>query len=133
MNALSKLNIGDTVSFEVHPQILGTGFKRVKILAILDMDTAKYWIDPVAMHINVFPSLPSGVVNRADGYSYVKIQYPNGEVTCLGLPWIRSSSIVRHEGGKMTIRFDDITVEDMDKVMLALSSNGHVPDFVDRE
>lgn len=132
MSVLSKTNIGDTVSFDVHPQILGTGFKRVKILAYLDMDTAKYWIDPVAMHINVYPFLPPTTPNRADGYNYVKIQFPNGEVTCLGIPWIREETIERHAGGMMTLRWDDVSIEEMDKIMLALSSNGHEPTFVDR-
>lgn len=132
MTVLSKMGLGDTVSFDVYPQILGTGFKRVKVLAFLDMDTAKYWIDPLAMHINVYPSIPQTTPNRADGYSYVKIQFQNGDVTCLGIPWIREETIEKHQGGSMSIRWNDITVEEMDKIVLALTSNGHYPDVVDR-
>lgn len=126
MASINALKLGDTVSFDVYPSaILGTSFKRVKVLAILDMDSARQWIDPVAMHINVYPTLPEGTPNRPSDYYYVKIRLPNGQVTCLGLPWIREETITVHDQTTMRVTIENIGPEDVERVIKALSANGY--------
>lgn len=125
MSVIEKMKLNATVSFDVFPSaVLGSGFTRVKVMAILDADTAKHWIDPIAMHINVFPTLPNGTPNDAYGYMYAKIRLQNGKDTCVGLPWIREETIVEHVRGTMVITLEDITIAEQTRAVEALSANG---------
>ena len=126
MASIESLKMGDVVSFDVFPTaILGTSFKRVKVVGILDMDSAKQWIDPVALHVNVFPTLPSGTPNDPSDYYYVKIKMIDGQVTCLGLPWIREESIVVHENSTIKLTIESVGVDDVEKIVRALAANGY--------
>jgi len=120
-----EIEIFSTVSFEVYPQqILGDGFNNVKILAIIDADTAKNWIDPAARHAEVYPTLPAGSIDRFDQYLYLKIGLNNGDTTVLGLPWIKKSSYVVQTNKTMRIILDGINLSDEPRVRAALNSNG---------
>lgn len=120
-----QLPFNSTVSFEVYPfQILGDGFNNAKVLAIVDAETAQYWIDPVSMHAAVFPTLPQGTVNKHDGYMYVKLRLSNGQTTAIGLPWIRSESLRIINTRKLQLTIDNVTAEDEPRVLRALSANG---------
>lgn len=118
-------NIGLTYSFEVWPNnILGNDFKNVRVLAILDRDSANQLISTQSMHVNVYPYLPAGTPNNPGQYNYIKIQTASGAVTCLGLPWIKESSIRVVEYKKMLITLDGITMEDVVRAQNALIKNG---------
>ncbi len=126
MSALSQLTIGSTVSFDVYPAaIIGSSFDDVKVLAILDMDTASFWIDPLALHINVKPSLPDGVPDDPQDYQYLKLKHPNGNVEVIGVPWIREDTISHSQAGTLVITVDDVGPEDRDTIVRALSANGY--------
>ncbi len=126
MSALSQLTIGSTVSFDVYPAaIIGSSFDDVKVLAILDMDTASFWIDPLALHINVKPSLPDGVPDDPQDYQYLKLKHPNGNVEVIGVPWIREDTISHSQAGTLVITVDDVGPEDRDTIVRALSANGN--------
>lgn len=118
---------GKVVSFSVRPTgLIPTVFSRVKVLAVLDPDTAIVFIeDPAAVHANVFASLPVGTPNSFRGYNYVKLQLANGEVTCLGLPWIDFSTLVVHENATMTITVNNISNSDVEPIRQLLVRNGY--------
>lgn len=129
--SVEKLAIGNTVSFDVYPEILGTPYQRVRVLAVLDMDTTRYLnFDPVAMHANVYPSLPAGTPNRPDGYSYLKLRLENGTITCVGIPWIREDSIELHTGGSLKLMWNNVTEEQRNRIIITLRANGQLPDSI---
>lgn len=126
MSAMSKMNLGDTVSFDVYPSsILGTKFSNCKVLAFLDMDSATQWIDPVAMHVNVYPTLPKGTPNKASGYNYVKVKLANGTVTCVGDPWIKAETIKVITSSKIQIIVEDTGPDDVQRLANILQQNGY--------
>ena len=100
MQVNNKFSVGDVISFSVfHPSILGTGFNRVKVLAVLDADTAKLMgIDPIALHAAIYPFFEpvenKTTYKKYNDYLYVKLQMPNGDITALGLPWMNMDSVV---------------------------------------
>lgn len=125
MLTISQLVLNSTVSFDLHPsQLLGTGYKRAKLLAIMDAATAAHWIDPVAQHANVFPTLPVGTPNRYDAYPYLKLKLASGDITAIGLPWIKDETFVVATTRSIRITIDDVSPTDQENIMLSLSANG---------
>lgn len=117
--------IGLTYTFEVYPNaILGTDFKNVKVLAILDKDSANQIISTQSMHVNVYPYLPSGTPNNPGGYNYIKILTQSGAITCIGIPWIKDSTVTVVEFKRANVVIDGITLEDGPKIAAALLKNG---------
>jgi hypothetical protein len=125
------LQFGNVITFEVYPaSIIGTRFQDVKVLGLLDKDTANLWIDADAMHLNVFPTLPNGVPNNPDDYQYVKLKHLNGAVSVIGIPWIRTDSVVVSTRGTLTLSVKNVTPVDMDRIVRAINANGYAVDTV---
>lgn len=125
MSIYDKFSINDVVSFDVYPTaILGSGYKNVKVLAILDADSARGFIDPRTMHAQVYPTLPDGTPNHFDDYSYLKVKMANGTVTAIGAPWIRSESLVVVSSTKIRITADNVPPEKHAKVVEVLANIG---------
>ena len=126
MSIYHYLQFGNVISFDVYPSaILGTEFKDVQVLATLDKDTAMLWIDADSMHINVFPTLPPGVPDDPNQYQYVKLRHTNGNVSVIGIPWIRAQTVEVSTRGTLTILVENATPEDRERVVRALSANGY--------
>lgn len=120
------LVFGKTLSFDVYPgTVIGSTFSNVKVLAILDRDTANIWIDTAAMHVNVYPMLPNGVPDDPSQYQYVKLQHPNGKISVVGIPWINESTIQVIEVGTLVITVDNVGVDDRERIINALNANGY--------
>lgn len=131
--SIYNVQIGQRFSFEVYPTaILGNNFRDVRLEGIISARTAaSYGVDIEALHANVYPSLPPGTApNDPFQYNYIRIQYPSGELAVLGIPWIRQETIQISTGGRVTLAFEDKTQADLDRILLALSSNGYRPDVV---
>lgn len=126
MATINDFDLGSTVSFDVWPEgILGTGFKRMKVMGFLDADSARNYIDPVSMHANVFPTLPEGSApDDPYDYHYVKLKMVDGGITCVGLPWIKAASIEVHESNTLKLTIENISTEDIERVKTALAANG---------
>lgn len=127
MATINKLDINKHFTFDVYPDaILGSSFQNVKVLAILDADTAKGYIDPQAMHVNIYPTLPVGlgVPNDPSQYQYIKIRFPNGNVTAIGIPWIVEDSIVEETTQALQFTIENVNPADRETIMLALSGIG---------
>lgn len=120
------LIFGNVLSFEVYPaSIIGTRFQDVKVMGLLDKDTANFWIDADALHINVFPTLPDGVPDDPSEYQFVKLKHLNGAVSVIGVPWIRTDSVLVSTRGQLTLTVDDVTPIDMDRIVKAINANGY--------
>lgn len=131
--SLLDVQLGQRFSFEVYPAaVLGNNFRDVRMEAMLNARTAaSFGVDIQALHANVYPTLPEGSTpNDALQYNYIRVQYQSGEYAVIGVPWIRPESIVISAGGKLVLTFMDKTQTDIDRIMLALSSNGYRPDDI---
>lgn len=132
MPSINDVQIDQRFSFEVYPaSIIGNNFKDVKLDGIISARSATtFGVDIVSLHAQVYPTLPPGTPNDPFKYSWVRVTYPNGETVTLGVPWIRPESIVVSAGGRVTIMFENKSQSDVDRMLLALSSNGFRPDDV---
>lgn len=86
--------IGQTVSFEVYPSnIIGTSFKNVIIRSVGDHSGVTDF-NPATMHANVFPTVPQGqIVDDFRKYNYLRIELANGNITHIGIPWIKANTL----------------------------------------
>lgn len=117
--------VGQNYSFDVYPtNILGTDFKNVKVLAILDCDSANQIIQTKPMHINVFPFLPAGTPNNPEQYNYLKILTASGTTTAIGIPWIKENTVVAVNYKKAIVEIEPVNLEDGPKIAAALIKNG---------
>jgi hypothetical protein len=122
---IQDLPLGAMVSFDFHPvAMLGTGYKNAKLLAVLDADTARQFIDPVAKHANVYPTLPVGTPDKYDGYYYLKLRLANGSIDVVGIPWIKDETFVQVTTKSMRLTVENVAAADQNKVLEALSANG---------
>lgn len=123
-------SIDDGISFNVYPAaLLGNSFTRVKVLAVVDADTAKLLgIDPVALHAAIYPTLPlenKVIYKKYNDYKYIKVKLPNGTTTALGLPWINMSTVqvITTATARFTVTLDNPT--QVDAVVALLNANGY--------
>lgn len=112
-------------SFNVHPvPVLGNSFKNVTVVALMDREQANKEIDTNALHVQIFPYLPTGTPNRADGYDYVKIKFPSGNTTVLGLAWIVEDSVEQVTSTTVSVKINNATPSDVTRIRNALVQNG---------
>lgn len=121
-------NIGDTISFDVYPAtILGSAFKDVKVLGVVDADLAvSIGYDVISKHANVYPTLPEGEVeDNPRSYQYLLIQFMNGNRDVVGLPWIDRDTVTRRTTTKVVIEIDGAGSADIPIMIEAMAENGY--------
>lgn len=120
-----NLEIKQVYSFDVYPvALLGNNFKNVTIVGVMDQEQANREIDTQALHIQVYPTLPAGTPNRPDGYNYVKIKFPSGNTTILGMAWIKDSTVVQVSTSTITAVISNVAPTDVSRLRDALIQNG---------
>lgn len=113
------------MSFNTHATaILGTNFKRVRVLGILDHESAMNYINVPIMAVNIYPSLPAGTTKNYQNYQYLKLRHSNGETSCIAIEWIDKSTFTVHEGVNIEFRVEDANVADVDRIREILAFNG---------
>ncbi|MBE0438159.1 MAG: hypothetical protein IBX57_00130 [Gammaproteobacteria bacterium] len=126
MTLKDYLEYGNIISFDTYPaSIIGARFEDVKVMALLDKETAKQYIDPDTLHVNVYPLLPAGSPDDPDAYQYVKLKHPNGNITVIGTPWIIPDTLSIVNKGNLTILIEDVTVTDREVILRAIKDNGY--------
>lgn len=130
MTTINEINIGQRFSFEVYaPGRLGNNFKDVRLEGSMSAQmAANYGVDIYALHQNVYNSLPANTPNDPLQYSWVRIQMPNGDYQCLGVPYIRQESIQVSTGGSVILTFQNKTDADVQRILMSLSAIGQSPD-----
>ncbi len=122
----SDIELGSTVSFELHPSMLiAAGYTRAKVEGILGAADARRYADIDALHVQVYPTLPPGTPNRADGYYYLKLKLISGESTIVGLPWIKDNTYQKVEAGTLRFIIQDVNQSDETIVREALAGLGY--------
>lgn len=123
---VTDVKIGDLINFTLHTNsALEMEYDGAKVLAILDSETARTWIDPIALHTNLFSSLPDGTPNDPDGYSYFKLRLSNGNTTCIGLPWIDETTLEISGRGTLQLEVEDVSSTDIAEITKAIAAVGY--------
>lgn len=118
-------NIRGVYNFDVYPAVLlGTDFKNVTVLALMDFETANKEIDARARHVNFYPYLPAGTPNNPAAYDYIKIKTTAGNTTILGVAWINLDTVVEVESRTASVTIKDVTASDVPRIKQALAQNG---------
>lgn len=119
---------GKIVSFDVYPvAILGNNYNTVKILSIVDYDTARLLTDPSNTAISVYPSLPSGTPKDYKRYKYLKLEHVNKQISCIAIEWINLSTIVFHTDIIVTVKLKLDNIDTVDKLRRLLIANNLSP------
>lgn len=125
MLTIEDLPLNATVSFNFYADhVLGTGVTRAKVLAYLDAETAGLYIDAAAMYANVLPSIPGTVALDFRAYPYIKLRLANGQTLVVSLAWIRDDSLHIDTTRRMQLVIDNVSPEDQNLILEALSANG---------
>lgn len=121
-----NFQIRGVYSFDVYPAaLMGTSFKNVTILAIMDADSANREVDTQALHVQAYPTLPIGTPNDPRGYDYIKIKTTAGETTILGLAWINDATVTQVSHSTINVAIGGVSASDVSKVRNALIQNGY--------
>jgi len=125
MNVFENIPLGSMVNFETYvSSVIPNQYLNVKMVGLIDFDTAKQWIDPIQVHENVFPHLPEGSLDSPQDYYYLKVLLENGKVDVVGMPWIRTDTVVKLGVGTLTLVLEGRSVEELPAILKALNSNG---------
>lgn len=109
--------IGKTVSFKTHAQVvLGMDFTRVKVMGILDVDSARYVSDVERLAIAIYPALPKGTPTDFRKYQYIKLKMSNGEYAVVANEWVKQDSVVVQENVSARITIDNINATDVENI-----------------
>ncbi|MBN22806.1 MAG: hypothetical protein CL678_16085 [Bdellovibrionaceae bacterium] len=121
-----NIAIGSTISFSVYgEQVLGSGFKRAKVQALLDPETAMRYADVVAMHSQVLPFLPEGTPSSYSGYYYLKLKMPNQTTTIVGVPWIKLETVEVYSATSLQFDIHNVSPQDQDRIRRLLLANNY--------
>lgn len=124
---LGKFVLGDRVSFQIYPlSLYGDIFNNCVGTDIVSAKSAKkFGIDPEAEHAKAYTYLPSGSV-QDDAYSYkwLVLDLIDNTQRVIGLPWIKVDTIVVVTTLNAIITVPGVGNGDVEKLRLALSSNG---------
>lgn len=127
MSDYSIFPIGATINFSVYPSAaLGANFKNLKVLGIVDHETTRFFkLDPAAMHAMVYSTLPAGTPNDYRSYSYLKLRHPNGDVQCIGVPWIIAATVSVVTTQTVEAKIFNVAVGDVEKIRQLLVAGGY--------
>lgn len=124
MANMSNFSLGKAYNFTVYPTILGT-FNHVTVEGIVDHKAAAFYIDPYALHVNVFSTIPAGLCpNDPTQYYYLVVKHPNGQQTAIGLPWIDSGTIEENTTTDCYLKLIDVSPDKLELIKEMCSGNG---------
>lgn len=110
---MTTLSINKHYNFSVYANsVLGTDYKNVKLVSILDYSTALKFENIVLMHRQVYPYLPPGTHNDETKYTYYLFKY-NDKHLVLADVWIIPTSIEETQGLNYTLKLNNITSTQM--------------------
>ena len=119
--------IGSVVNLDTYaPEYLGTGYRRVKVLSILDFQDASRYAKIATLHSTVLPQLPAGTPSDYTELSYLKLKLNNGDITALAIPWITTESITKVDAyRRVRIVLDKVSIEEEDALRRLLLGNSY--------
>lgn len=125
MPALTSELYGKTLNFTtISPALLGGGWTNVKLLSIVDYDTARRFSDILGKHVGLSPYLPAGTPNDYRQYYYAKLQRADDSIHYLGVPWIVESSVEVVVETDILVRIKGKSHDDLLNIRQALMAIG---------
>jgi len=114
-----------TYNFDVYPTaFIGNNYKNVTVLGTITREMANMEIDTAALHIQCFNTLPAGTPNDPDAYDYVKLRFPDGSTTVIGLAWIKPETVELIDARVITVKIGGRTPADLARIKNILVQNG---------
>lgn len=124
MALLYDIDINSSYTIKLYASsILGAGYSKAKVLAILDYSSAMQLQDVQAIHAQVLPVLPSGTPADPSKLLYVKIRTSSNAIVVLALNWI-SAQPVLDGATEVTLTISNISTADIPRISAALHANG---------
>lgn len=124
-NLYPKLIPGNVISFDVYPSNYLGSFSHVRVEGVLSYETAaRNGFDPIAQHVRVAPTLPPEAPSNARDYSYVVVRDRNNQLALVGLPWIKSETVIVHANYTAEITVEGLSMGDDARLMQVLHQNG---------
>lgn len=126
MTPISSLNVGDVISFEtIAPSILNLKFNQVKFDGIVSWAVARSFADIASLHRSLYPSMnQSEVKDDYRSYGYLTFQNDSGVVQVLGVPWLRTDTLVVSGYEDLNINFPNISPDRKTYLFQLLRANG---------
>lgn len=119
---------GKLASFDVYPtSILGDVYKTVKVLAVIDYDTARMYVDVNNLAVSVYPTLPAATPKDYKKYKYVKVQHLDGTIGCVALEWINQDTVVFHSDVVVNVKVKLKNIGTVDVIRKLLIANNLEP------
>lgn len=125
-NGVPQIKIHSIYSFDSYaPEKLGLHFKNVRMLAIMDAQSAiREGIDVIAWHEQIRSHLPSGYNDDPMTMVYLKIKSATGEETIISKDWINLSTLTETSSNRVVVTIDDVSQQDVETIRRILVTSG---------
>ncbi len=118
--------IGQTYTFNtLAPAILGANFQNVKLVAILDYNTAMKFNNVAQQNQVILPLLPKGTPTDPSQYVYLLFSTQSNTTVLLAYNWIDPSSIAQSQSISLNITVNNVGTPDITTISNALSLMGY--------
>ena len=119
------LSIGKTYSFStVSPVFLGSKIVNARLKSIADAETARKFAPIDQVWAQVYPTLPTGTVNDVNATVFYIFEGLNKSTVVMAQPWIVEDSLLLVEATTITATLSGASLNDVEKVRLALVACG---------
>ena len=124
-NSFNTDLLGKTVNIRtLATGVLPTQLRSVKIMSILDPETAQSLDDVITRHAAITPYLTGWKPARYTDQNYIKIQHNNGRVEYFGTAWLDFSTAEIVTDEFVDIRLGSTSPEDMQRLRTVLMKAG---------
>lgn len=112
-----ELKIGSRFTFDVYPSsVLGSNFKNVQVLALMDAVSASQYADIFALQIAVQPFLPAGTITDPLKLTYVRLRTSFGNVKVFAVEWINKSTLEEVFSSRIQIIVNNVAPSDPERL-----------------
>lgn len=106
---MPDLAINSYFNFSVYANsVLGTSYRNVKLLSILNYHTALKFANIELLQKQVFPYLPPGTPSDHTQYNYYLFSYKDKDLVLADV-WIQQNSIEKTVGLNYNLKLNDVT------------------------
>ena len=117
--------IGKVYTFNtVSPVFLGAVVKRATLKSIVDSDIARRFAPIDQLHAQIYPTLPVGSSKSPNTAVYYLFSGENKSTIVLSSEWVDHSSIEVIEHIDLTVRLPQSSLDDIEKIRIALTAAG---------
>jgi hypothetical protein len=124
-----NLQINKTYNFSLYaPSVLGASYRNAKLIGILDYTSALKLKNVEQLHRQVYPYLPTGVINNPKSYTYYHFRYEqSGSYYDLVIanPWFVESSVTEVNSLNLSISINNVSLDDVEVVRSQLRLLGY--------